>query len=581
MKILKGIPVSSGIVIGKAHIYLEDSFTIPKYDIQDYDFELYRLSKAVEKTKEEIKNIQKSLNGEIDKEKNELFNAFLLFLEDESLFESIKEELHTSKKNIEWVLYIVLKEIVEKFKKLDNDYFMQRSEDIHAVGKHLMRNLLKKDHPTLDSLNEKVILVTRNLALTDAALLKRNLIIGLVTEIGGEASHTAIMARALGLPSVLGIEFVTSEIEEGETIIVNGYTGEVIVDPDKNTLLEAEEEIKKHKKFEKEILKYKDIEPITKDGVKLNVYANIEIMDELELVKKHGGDGIGLFRSEFLVLETNSFPPESYQYKIYKEIFDFFDKNEEIIIRTLDLGGDKIIPGYSFPYEKNPFLGWRAIRFCLSKKQIFKSQLRAILRASYGVKNVGIMIPMIATLEEILETKKILKECENELETEGIPYNKNYKFGIMIEIPAAVLNSEEFAKHVDFFSIGTNDLIQYLLAVDRGNEQVAYLFKYSNPTVLKALEIVINNANKKGIEVAMCGEMASDVYSIPLLIGMGLRKFSVSPKYITELKKIITSVTYKECKQLYDKVKVMCKIEMVEKETHEWMKKRFPDIEYF
>ncbi len=578
MRRYKGIPVSSGVAIGVAHLYLEDAFSIPKYDIDDIEFENYRLEKAIKKTKDEIKTIQNALAEDLADDKQQLYKSLIMIIEDEVFLDMIKNELYNTKKNIEYVLYIVLNEIISKFKNISDQYLSQRSEDISSLGKRLMRNLMKKDHPSLDSLNEPAIIISRSLSPTDAALINKDFILGLTTEIGGEASHSAIMARALSIPAVLGIEFITSELKNGELLIINGTTGEIIVNPDEKTLEEAKKEQALYDKHEKEMAKYIDVESITKDGKEITVLSNIEIMKELDLVRKNKAKGIGLFRSEFLILETNSFPDEDYQYKEYKKIFNAFKPEDQITIRTLDLGGDKVIPGYSSPFEKNPFLGWRAIRFCLDRIEIFKDQLRAILRAAADHKNLEIMIPMIATLEEIKESKRILREVEKELDEKGIKHNKDYKFGIMVEIPAAVVSARDFAKEVDFFSIGTNDLIQYLLACDRGNEKVAYLFRYSNPTVLKTIKNVIDDGHEEKIKVSMCGEMASDIHSIPILLGMGLTTFSVPPKYITIVKKIVSSTTYKECKELYENVAELNLCDDIHNVVDKWLHKKFSEF---
>jgi|YNPMSStandDraft_1061717.scaffolds.fasta_scaffold00006_91 phosphotransferase system enzyme I (PtsI) len=577
-KKFKGISASPGIVIGKAFLYLEDSFSIPKYDIEDIQFEKNRFFNALDKTKNEIIAIEESLNDSLTFDKKSIYKSLLMMLEDKIIIEMIISELENTKKNIEWVLYTVLSELISKFKKIDNPIFSERSEDISALGKRLMRNLLKKSHPSLDFLNEECILFCRTLSPTDAALLKKDYIIGIVTEIGGDASHMAIMARALQIPAVLGIEFITSEVKNGDLVILNSSKGEVIINPTEDELNETYYIKKKLLEFEQNIKQFRNKIPITLDGRKTELLSNIEILEELPLIVENGATGIGLFRSEFLVLESNSFPSEDYQYEKYKKIFDYFPPETKITIRTLDLGGDKVIPGYNTPFEKNPFLGWRAIRFCLERIEIFKTQLRAILRAGANSKNLYIMIPMITNIEEVIQAKKIIKEVQEELDKEKINYAKNFKFGIMIEVPSILFNIEPFLKECDFFSIGTNDLIQYLLACDRGNEKVAYLFKYSNPSVIRALKFIIENAEKNKIELSMCGEMASDIKSIPVLLGLGLRKFSISPIYTGELKKVICSVKYSDCKKLTENILQLKYIEQIDEKIEEFFKNHLYDF---
>ncbi|MCX8059245.1 MAG: phosphoenolpyruvate--protein phosphotransferase [Spirochaetes bacterium] len=577
-KKFKGISASPGLVIGKAFLYLEDVFSIPKYDIENIEYEKYRFFKAIEKTKQEIKDIEESLNNSLSGDKKDIYKSLLMMLDDKVIIDMIIKELENTQKNIEWVLYTVLNEIISKFKNIESSIFSERTEDISAIGKRLMRNLLKKSHPSLESLKEESILFCRTLSPTDAALLKKDYILGIVTEIGGEASHMAIMARALNIPTVLGVEFITSEIKNGDIVILNSSKGEIIINPSEEELEEAYFLKKKLFEFEQSIKIFRDRVPITLDGRKIEILSNIEILEELQLVKENGSSGIGLFRSEFLVLENNSFPDEEYQYKKYKQIFDFFSKETKVIIRTLDLGGDKVIPGYNTPFEKNPFLGWRAIRFCLERLEIFKTQLRAILRAGYYSKNLYIMIPMITNIEEVIEAKKIIKEVLETLRKQNIEHTEKYKFGIMVEVPSIIFNLDNFAKECDFFSIGTNDLIQYLLACDRGNEKVAYLFKYSNPAVIKALKIIIDAAHRNNIEISMCGEMASDVKSVPILIGLGLKNFSISPIYTNELKKIICSIRYEDCKKLVETILQKKYISEVEEEINKFFSKYLPDL---
>ncbi len=578
----KGIGITGMISWGKVYLYNHESYTIPKYNVLDTYSEIERFSKALDKTAEDIKKIQQSLEKSVSDDELYLYTSFILFLTDPSFTNMVKNEIEKGQKNAEWALYIVLEELISKFKDLSNVSFAQRSEDISSIGEKIMINLLAKQQVN-DDLNipKDSIIVARSISPTDPIILEHKNIAGLVTELGGYASHTAIMAKSLSIPSVLGCEFITSVAQNDDEVIINPLTGEVILKPSKNDIEKAKILQGKQKKLLTKFYPYNNYEPKTGDGTDIDILANIAFAEEIPSLLKTSLKGIGLYRSEFIVLQFNSFPSEETQYKILKKIFSSYRLDKEITIRTLDLGGDKIIPGYASANEKNPFLGYRAIRFCLSRPQLFLEQIRAILRAGHGFKNLKIMIPMVSNYEEIIETKKLFKQATNQLEKENVHYCKDYKIGIMFEIPSILYILEDLSKEIDFISIGTNDLIQYLLAVDRGNEKIAYLFKYSNPSVLRFLNETIKKAKSLNLEISMCGEMASDIYSIPILLGMGLRRFSIPPSAYMMVNRLLHSINIKECEELANETLKYLSSEVIENKISQWVKDRAYDVYEF
>lgn len=578
---LKGIGISGIISWGKVYLYLQDSYSIPKYNVLDISFEIDRFTKALNKTVEDIIKIKQTLEKSISDDELYLYTSFILFLNDPAFVSMVTNEIKKGQKNAEWALYIVLEEIINKFQSIPNVSFAQRSEDISSIGEKIMMNLMKKQE---DSKNLNIppnsIIVARSISPTDPIIVEHKNIAGLITELGGYASHTAIMTRSLSIPSVLGVEFITSVAQNDDEIILNPLTGEVILKPTNEELKEAKALQTKQKRLLSSFHPYINKDTKTEDGVSIDILANIAFAEEIPSLLKTSSKGIGLYRSEFIVLQSNSFPPEETQYRMLKKIFSTYHIDKEITIRTLDLGGDKIIPGYA-SNEKNPFLGYRAIRFCLSRPKLFIEQIRSILRAAYGAKNLKIMIPMVANYEEIIETKKLFYEAIDQLEKEKIPFCNKFKLGIMFEIPSILYILEELSKEIDFISIGTNDLIQYLLACDRGNEKVAYLFKYSNPSVLRFLNSTIKKANELNLEVSMCGEMASDIYSIPILLGMGLRRFSIPPSSFMLVNKLINSINIKECEVLTQEILCLISSSQIEEKVNNWVKERAYEVYEF
>lgn len=541
-EIIEGIPASPGIAIGKAYVISDGTFHIEKRPIKEAELseEIRKLEQALLKTKKEIQDIQEKMAKEVGAKYADIFDMQLMLLEDRVLLEEVIERLRKELLGVEYIFYDVLVKYKKALSKLDDTYLKERAQDIDDFGRRVLKNLMGREISRFKHLKEKAIIVAHDLSPSDTAVLNKEYVLGFVTEVGGPTSHTAIMAKSFEIPAVVGAQNATIKIDSGHTIIVDGSAGIVIVNPSAERIKEYEEKKNILRSKIDNLLKLKDIESKTRDGTKIAIMANIELPHEVNSALDHGADGIGLYRTEYLYLNRPDLPSEEEQYQAYK-LVTLQMAPKPVIIRTLDLGGDKFVSQLNIPYEINPFMGWRAIRFCLARPDVFKVQLRALLRASvHG--DLRIMFPMISSIEEVKEIKKILREVMEELDKDEIPYNKEIKIGVMIETPSAALICDHFKGIVDFFSIGTNDLIQYSIAVDRGNEKIAYLYDPAHPGVLRLIEKIISTSREIGIPVAMCGEMAGDVLFFPLLLGFGLREFSVSPLIIPELKMVASHI---------------------------------------
>ena len=576
--ILKGIPASPGITIGKAYLVDSEDITVSRRKITEDDLpdEINRFQEALVKTRSEILKIKEKISKDMGAEHGEIFSAHLLVLEDTMLIEEVIVKMKKDKIGVEYIFLEVLKKYIRTFSKMDDEYLRERISDINDVGKRILHNLLGAKQVSLADLKEKVVIIAYDLSPSDTAVMHKKNVIGFATDIGGRTSHTAIMAKSLEIPAVVGLERITKLVQNGDDIIVDGTRGVIVVTPQKKTLEKYLSEKKKYVELEKELSTLKNLPSETLDGHKIELSANIELPEEIQSVIKHGADGIGLYRSEYFYMNRVDLPTEEEQYKAYKDVAKKM-LPKSVIIRTMDLGGDKFLSQLEIPREMNPFMGWRAIRFCLARPDIFKVQLRAILRAATS-GNLKIMYPMISGLEELKEANSILEEVKDELSKEKIPFSKDIEVGAMIEIPSAALTADILAKEVDFFSIGTNDLIQYALAVDRVNEKIAYLYEPAHPAVLRLIKNVIDNGHKEGIWVGMCGEMAGDPALTIILIGLGLDEFSTSPILLPEIKKIIRAVKLSDARELAAKALTLNTGKEIENFAKRKLKEIAPDI---
>jgi phosphotransferase system enzyme I (PtsI) len=540
---LNGIAVSPGIIIGKARLVERSKVKILyQYLIQDgqVEKEVERFKEALKATKEQIITLKQRMPDQM-KGHAFILDTQLMIMDDGMLYDSTIKTILEEKINASWALKKSVQKIRQLFEQVEDQYIRERFKDVEYVAEGILRNLAGEEHERLSEIQERVIVVAHDLSPGDTSEMNIGKIMGFITDVGGRTSHTAIMAQALEIPAVVGLETVTQQVQDGTLLIVDGNTGEVIIEPDDSVIIHYQEKQLEMERYRSSIARISHLPAETLDGHNIAVQANIEFLEEVVTSRDHGAEGIGLYRTEFLYLRSKGVPGEEELFEDYKQVAEIMAP-APVTIRTLDLGGDKFASALSLTREMNPAMGLRAIRFCLREPEIFKSQLRAILRAS-AFGHIRLMFPMISGLQEILDTKKILKQVMNDLESQNVEYARDLKVGIMIEIPSAVTMADALAKHVDFFSIGTNDLIQYALAIDRINEHVAYMYQPFHPAILRMIQHVVQVATKKGIKVALCGEMAGDPLCAFLLTGFGIDELSMNAQAIPMIKHIIRSIS--------------------------------------
>ncbi|HID1486975.1 TPA: phosphoenolpyruvate--protein phosphotransferase [Staphylococcus aureus] len=548
-KLIKGIAASDGVVIAKAYLLVEPDLTFDKNEkVTDVEGEVAKFNNAIEASKVELTKIRNNAEVQLGADKAAIFDAHLLVLDDPELIQPIQDKIKNENANAASALTDVTTQFVTIFESMDNEYMKERAADIRDVSKRVLSHILGVELPNPSMIDESVVIVGNDLTPSDTAQLNKEFVQGFATNIGGRTSHSAIMSRSLEIPAIVGTKSITQEVKQGDMIIVDGLNGDVIVNPTEDELIAYQDKRERYFADKKELQKLRDADTVTVDGVHAELAANIGTPNDLPGVIENGAQGIGLYRTEFLYMGRDQMPTEEEQFEAYKEVLEAMD-GKRVVVRTLDIGGDKELSYLNLPEEMNPFLGYRAIRLCLAQQDIFRPQLRALLRASvYGKLNI--MFPMVATINEFREAKAILLEEKENLKNEGHDISDDIELGIMVEIPATAALADVFAKEVDFFSIGTNDLIQYTLAADRMSERVSYLYQPYNPSILRLVKQVIEASHKEGKWTGMCGEMAGDETAIPLLLGLGLDEFSMSATSILKARRQINGLSKNEMTEL-------------------------------
>ena len=573
-----GVAASPGIAQARLLLADFDELALPRYDIEENQIpqEIARLNEAIDKTKTQLLEIQKEVRNNLGEKDAEIFEAHLSVLEDATLLAAVNKQIALKKQNVESVYYHVIQHYTDAIEALHDSYLSERAIDIRDVSRRVFQNLTGNHHSLLHTIKEPCIVVAYDLSPSETAQLPRDKVMGFVTYVGSRTSHAAIMARSMDIPAVVGLKEPAFSLYTGMPALLDGTHGILILNPTPETIAQLGTIESRHEEVAQNLEQLRDTRAITLDNRKITLSANIEILEDLPDVLKSGAEGIGLFRSEFLFTNATRLPDEETQYQSYLKASQSI-KPYSIILRTLDIGGDKIMNDYFEAEDQNPFLGMRAIRYCLAHPDLFRTQLRAMLRAS-AEKNVKIMLPMVSGLAEVLQAKSLIYEEKEKLRQQGIPFDENLEVGIMIETPSAALTADILAKEVDFFSIGTNDLIQYSIAIDRSNERLTYLYEPTHPGVLRMIQQTIEAAHQNSIWCGLCGEMAGEFTIVPLLIGLGVDELSVGAAQVPRIKRVIQSISYEEMKNLAKELLQLTSASEIMNRLDEVARARFPEL---
>ncbi|MDD2236577.1 MAG: phosphoenolpyruvate--protein phosphotransferase [Kiritimatiellae bacterium] len=549
--VLQGLGVSPGVAVSPAYLVITEDERYVERDIEDDEIarEIARFEDALISTRHQIHEIQTRISDAIGQENASIFDAHLLVVDDRSFVEEVIKELELKRKNVETVLHLVANRYADALARVEDDYLRERAADVKDVARRILRNLAGRKVSSLADLTGNHIVIANDLSPSDTAMMRNETVVGFATDLGSRTSHTAIMARALEIPAIVGLHDVSVRVLPGDTLLLDGNKGLLVINPSEERLIYYGAVAETQKTIKNELQRLRDLESETTDGYKMTLAANIEEPEDVDAVIQHGAlGGVGLFRSEFLYLSRDALPDEAEQEKAYSTVASRLYP-APVVIRTIDLGGDKFLSQLKMPQEMNPFMGWRAIRYCLANPAIFMTQLRAILRAS-RYTNVKIMYPMVSDAGEVIQANEILEQAKDQLRNEGVPFNEHIDIGVMVEIPSASLTAELIAPHVSFFSIGTNDLVQYTLAVDRVNEQIAYLYRPTHQAIIKLIRRTIEVGHQHGLSVSVCGEMAGNILMAPLLMGLGADSLSVSPSMAPMVKQAIRNMSFSQAEEL-------------------------------
>jgi phosphotransferase system enzyme I (PtsI) len=576
--LVEGIAASPGIAIGKAFVLSGEAVRVRERSVApaEVEEEIESFLNAVKKAKEEIGELQQRVAQEIGHENAKIFDVHRMLLEDEELHREVIELIRAERQGADWAFYNVILEKQTALQNSDSEYLRSRVADLRDVKRRVIRHIGGERIDYLASLEGSAIIVAHDLTPSETVQLDRHKVLGFATDLGGGTSHASIMARSMGIPAVVGLRRITKVTKTGDRLVLDGNNGLVLVDPSSETLEFYYQLQAKYYDFEARLSEIRDLPSRTLDGKDVELTANIDFPDEVEAVLSHGARGVGLYRTDHLYLTSPEPPAEELQYREFRKVVERMNPLP-VVLRSMDVGGDKLPSSFQIPPEDNPFLGWRAIRIALERPDLFKPEIRAILRASaHG--NVKLLLPMISSLDEVRQAKEFIAECKTELRREGIPFDDEMEIGVMIEVPAAAVIADQIAGEVDFLSIGTNDLVQYLLAVDRGNERIAYLYQHLHPAVLRVIEQVVHSGHQRGVWVSMCGEMAGDPQALLLLLGLGIDELSMSPVRLPEIKNMIRSTTYEYAVEVVKTAMAMNTADEVERYVGEIMREKFKDL---